>query len=80
MKNQVARAPDNSITNDIENVLHTGTISDKISHHFPIVQIFHSNLKPIKKIQLSVSNTMTTVTLMLTNLLKCLRKILVGVQ
>ena len=67
---------DNFITNDIENVLHTGTISNKISHHFPIVQIFQSNLKPIK-IQLSVSNTMTTVTLMLTNLLKCLRKILV---
>ena len=41
--------------------LHTGTISDKIQHHFPIVQIFQSNLKPIK-IQLSVSNTMTTVT------------------
>ena len=39
---------DNFITNDIENVLHTGTISDKISHHFPIVQIFQSNLKPIK--------------------------------
>ena len=44
---------DNFITNDIENVLHTGTISDKISHHFPIVQIFQSNLKPIKNTTLN---------------------------
>ena len=31
---------DNFITNDIENILLSGTISEKISHHFPIFQIF----------------------------------------
>ena len=30
---------DNFITNDIKNLLHTGAISDKISHHFSIVQV-----------------------------------------
>ena len=38
---------DNNITNDIENILLSGTISEKISHHFPIFQIFESNLEPI---------------------------------
>ena len=37
---------DNFITNDIENILLSGTISEKISHHFPIFQIFKSNLEP----------------------------------
>ena len=39
---------DNFITNDIEKVLISGTIDDKISHHFPIFQIFETNLKPIQ--------------------------------
>ena len=30
---------DNILTNDIENVLLSGTIEDKISHHLPIFQI-----------------------------------------
>ena len=38
---------DNFITNDIENILLSGTISEKISHHFPIFQTFKSNLEPI---------------------------------
>ena len=32
---------DNIITNDIKNVLISGTIEDKISHHLPIFQITH---------------------------------------
>ena len=38
---------DNIITNDIDNVLFSGTITEKISHHHPIFQIFESELIPI---------------------------------
>ena len=38
---------DNFITNDIDNVIFSGTISEKISHHHPIFQIFECELTPI---------------------------------
>ena len=39
---------DNLITNDIENILISGIIEEKISHHFPVFHIFNSDMKPIK--------------------------------
>ena len=38
---------DNFITNDIDNVVFSGTVSEKISHHHPIFQIFDSELTVI---------------------------------
>ena len=38
---------DNIITNEIENIVYSGTINEKISHHYPIFQIFESDIMPI---------------------------------
>ena len=38
---------DNLITNDIENILISGIIEEKISRHFPVFHIFNSYMKPI---------------------------------
>ena len=35
---------DHIVTNDVESIIATGTIKDRISHHSPIFQIFNKNL------------------------------------
>ena len=39
---------DNFLTNNIESISLSGTVTDKISHHFPIFQIFETELEPVK--------------------------------